>query len=162
MGEIEGQRGVWAYVEGGMGGVSKSLAACAVAHGAEILTEREVVSIDVKDGAAVGVTMRKRSELEEKEGGGMKRKLGGPTGGFGEEHIRAKFVMSNATPKVTFLDLIEEKELPEEFKNAVKGIDYSSATMKINGLAESSFNYYHFCVFFCFFLLFDFLSLPPS
>jgi len=38
MGEIEGHRHSWCYVEGGMGGVSAAIAASAQSHGAEIVT----------------------------------------------------------------------------------------------------------------------------
>jgi len=48
--------------------------------------------------------------------------------------ISSKFVMSNATPKITFQDLINKEHLPEEFLKSIQGIDYRSATMKINGL----------------------------
>lgn len=109
MGEVEGQRGVWAYVEGGMGGVSKALALCARSHGADILTNQEVSSISVKDGKACGIVLKN-----------------------GEE-VTANVVLSNATPKVTFLDLLSSKDLPTDFLDSVKAIDYSSATMKING-----------------------------
>jgi len=109
MGEVEGQRGVWAYVEGGMGGVSKALSLCAQSHGAEIRTSQEVSSITSRNGKAAGLVLKS-----------------------GEE-IKAKVVLSNATPKVTFLDLLEENSLSEDFVKSVRAIDYSSATMKING-----------------------------
>jgi len=38
MGCIDGHRGVWAYVQGGMGLVSQSIANCARSHGATIFT----------------------------------------------------------------------------------------------------------------------------
>ena len=38
MGETEGRRHSWSYVEGGMGGVSSAIAASAKSHGAEIVT----------------------------------------------------------------------------------------------------------------------------
>ena len=40
MGEIEGIKGGWGYVEGGMGAVSGSIANAARSHGATILTEK--------------------------------------------------------------------------------------------------------------------------
>lgn len=38
MGETEGRRHSWSYVEGGMGGVSSAIAASAQSHGTEIFT----------------------------------------------------------------------------------------------------------------------------
>lgn len=39
MGELEGHRNSWGYVEGGMGRVSAAIAAAAQSHGAEITTD---------------------------------------------------------------------------------------------------------------------------
>ena len=41
-------------------------------------------------------------------------------------------VVSNVDPKRTFLKLMDPKDLPPEFVAAIKRIDYSSATVKIN------------------------------
>src|SRR6185295_10712679 len=46
--------------------------------------------------------------------------------------IMAPRVASNADANVTFVQLIDPKELPAEFLSAVKGIDYSSASLKVN------------------------------
>lgn len=40
MGELEKEMGAWGYVEGGMGGVSKSIANAARSLGADIFTEQ--------------------------------------------------------------------------------------------------------------------------
>jgi phytoene dehydrogenase-like protein len=46
-------------------------------------------------------------------------------------------VASNADCNVTFLKLLDPKELPEDFRSQVGNIDYSSASLKINvALAE--------------------------
>ena len=45
MGDIVGQRGVWAYVEGGMGSVSEAIAKCARSHGASIFTSKVRIAI---------------------------------------------------------------------------------------------------------------------
>src|SRR5918993_1544397 len=55
MGESGGARGVWAYVRGGMGGLTQALASVAREAGAEIRTNAEVARILVRDGKAVGV-----------------------------------------------------------------------------------------------------------
>jgi phytoene dehydrogenase-like protein len=57
MGTIGGQRGVWAYVEGGMGALCDALAAAARAAGAELRTDAEVVSIRCRAGRACGVAL---------------------------------------------------------------------------------------------------------
>ena len=40
MGELEGIKGAWGYVEGGMGAVSMAIARSAASHGAEIYTNK--------------------------------------------------------------------------------------------------------------------------
>ncbi|MCX8138551.1 MAG: NAD(P)/FAD-dependent oxidoreductase [Thermogemmata sp.] len=108
MGECNGVRGVWGYVRGGMGMIAQSLAAAARSFGAKIRTDAEVIRILIRDGQAQGVALRDGTEL------------------------RARQIASNADPHVTFLRLIEEKELPPEFVSAIRRIDFSSATVKIN------------------------------
>jgi len=108
MGECNGVRGVWGYVRGGMGMIAESLAAAARSYGAEIRTNAEVIRILVRAGRVEGVALQDGTEL------------------------RARQIASNADAHVTFLRLLEEKELPPEFVAAVRRIDYSSATVKIN------------------------------
>jgi phytoene dehydrogenase-like protein len=108
MGECDGVRGVWGYVRGGMGTISNSIAAAARKHGAEILTNADVGRIVVKDGRVAGVALKDGTEF------------------------LASRVASGADANVTFLKLLDSKELPDEFVAAIRRIDYSSATVKIN------------------------------
>ena len=64
MGTLGGHRGVWAYVEGGMGRLSDALAAAAREAGAELRTDAEVVSIHARDGRACGVTLASGETLD--------------------------------------------------------------------------------------------------
>src|SRR6201999_3218268 len=58
LGELNGVKGSWGHVVGGVGGVTGGgLAASARAAGAEIRTDAEVVSIDVEGERVVGVTL---------------------------------------------------------------------------------------------------------
>ena len=108
MGECDGVRGVWGYVRGGMGGISNAIAGAAREKGAEIRTGAEVVKIVVKDGAARGVVLRDGTE------------------------IQATRVASGADANVTFLKLMSSDDLPADFLEAVRHLDYSSASCKIN------------------------------
>ncbi len=108
MGTAGGARGVWGYVEGGMGALTQALRRAAEAAGVTIRTDAEVAQIEVRDGRACGV-----------------RLVSGET-------IAARSVASNATPEVTFRKLLESSVLPTAFREAVARIDYSSAVMKIN------------------------------
>ncbi|CAN5568047.1 NAD(P)/FAD-dependent oxidoreductase [soil metagenome] len=108
MGECNGVRGVWGYVRGGMGMISNSIAAAAKAHGTEIRTNAEVSRIIVKDSRVTGVALKDGTEFT------------------------AKKVASCADANVTFLKLMDRKDLPAEFVAQIERIDYSSATVKIN------------------------------
>ena len=108
MGECDGARGVWGYVRGGMGGISNAIAAAAREKGAEIRTNAEVAKILVKDGAVRGVALADGTE------------------------ILAPKVASGVDANVTFLKLMSAGELPADFVQAVRHIDYASASCKIN------------------------------
>ena len=47
--------------------------------------------------------------------------------------IKAPIVLSNATARVTFLNLLPKGSLSNVFENAVRKIDYASPVTKING-----------------------------
>jgi phytoene dehydrogenase-like protein len=108
MGECDGVRGVWGYVRGGMGGISNAIASAALEAGAEIRTSSEVSRILVKAGQAAGVVLKDGTE------------------------ISARRVASGADANVTFLKLLQGTDLPPDFLQAVRNIDYSSASLKIN------------------------------
>jgi phytoene dehydrogenase-like protein len=113
MGESGGLRGVWAFVRGGMGGLTQALAAAARDLGADIRCNAEVERILVRDGRAVGVALA------------------------GGDEYQAPIVASNADARVTFLRLLDRSVLPEAFVADVERISYASASLKINvALAE--------------------------
>lgn len=108
MGEVDGARGVWGYVQGGMGALPEALAAAARAHGAEIRTGARVARVRLRDGAADGVVLEDGTELP------------------------ARRVASGADATVTLLGLVGEEHLAPEVAAAVRAIDYGSASLKIN------------------------------
>ncbi|CAM6103639.1 unnamed protein product [Calypogeia fissa] len=116
MGETNGARGIWSYVEGGMGGVSSAIAQAAVEAGATLITNAEVEQFLVED--TLGVQ-------------GGSHSVAGVLLTDGTE-VRAQKVLSNATPAVTFLKLLPDGVLPESFLSEIKSIDYKSGTTKIN------------------------------
>jgi len=108
MGAVDGHRGLWGFVRGGMGAIAEAIASAARAAGATIRAGADVERILVKGGRAAGVVL----------GGG--------------EEIRARLVVSNADPKRTFLGLVGEQELDAEFARQVKNIRMEGCVMKIN------------------------------
>jgi phytoene dehydrogenase-like protein len=108
MGECNGVRGVWGYVRGGMGGISEALAASARKHGAEIRVNAPVGRILTHADQVRGVALADGTE------------------------ILAPRVASNADANVTFFRLMDSGELPNEFVESLRRIDYNSASLKIN------------------------------
>jgi phytoene dehydrogenase-like protein len=113
MGEAGGARGVWGYVQGGMGGLAASLSAACHDLGVDIRRESPVRSILTDRGRAIGVRLEDGSQID------------------------AKFVASSVDAHLTFEKFLTPSELPEYFREAVARIDYASASAKINlALAE--------------------------
>ena len=108
MGGVGGHRGLWGFVRGGMGAVSEAIAASAKAKGAEIRTNATVSRILVRDGRAWGVALESGEEIE------------------------AGMVASNLDPKLTFLWLLEERDLPSEFVEDIKTFRIEGTSCKIN------------------------------
>lgn len=110
MGEVNGIKGMWGHVKGGMGGVSQALERSATEAGVEIFTSTPVKSIDVHDGRVRGVSL---------ESG---------------EAIEADVVLSNTSPLVTMLDLLDENVLPERVvTHFKKNWNCESASTKASG-----------------------------
>ncbi len=103
--ELQGFAG---HVIGGMGAITQAMASACRALGVEIRTSSPVARIDVRHGQAQGVTLEDGTE------------------------IAARLVLSNADPKRTFLGLVEQRELPEDFREAVRGIKMDGPCAKVN------------------------------
>jgi phytoene dehydrogenase-like protein len=111
IGDLSDVPGKWFYVQGGMGGVTRSLAVAARDAGVHIRVGADVRRILVEKGGAVGV----EAVIE------------GRT-----ERIATKAVVSSADAYQTFVRLADPSDLPPDFLDGVKGIDYSSPTWKVN------------------------------
>lgn len=117
MGGVNGHRGRWGYVRGGMGGLSDAIMKSGLKHGVEYFTNADVARILVEGNVARGVLLTDGTE------------------------IRSRFVVSNADPSVTFQQLLEKGVLPSDFLTAVQKIDYSSATSKINIILDGELKF---------------------
>jgi phytoene dehydrogenase-like protein len=106
-GEDEKQ-GFSGHVMGGMGSITRAMSAACAELGVEIRTDSPVARILVSNARATGV------ELED------------------GTRIDAKVVVSNADPKRTFLGMLEEDELPEDFVRSVKSIRMNGPSAKVN------------------------------
>ncbi len=112
MGETGGARGVWAYVEGGMGALSEAIADAARAAGATLRTDAPVARIRVEAGRARGVVLEDGRE------------------------IAARCVVSGADPRHTLLGLVGAGELPEELVQELEALDFRSPSLKINAALD--------------------------
>ena len=108
MGSVGGKRGLWGFVRGGMGAVSEAIAASARSHGAEIRTTAAVERIEVRNGRAHSVVL---------EGG---------------EEIEASVIASNLDPRLTFLRLIDAKQVPSDFLERIRTFRSEGTSAKIN------------------------------
>ncbi|KGL95455.1 Pyridine nucleotide-disulfide oxidoreductase domain-containing protein 2, partial [Charadrius vociferus] len=109
MGELEGQKGAWGYVAGGMGALSQAIAGAAAARGAHIFTEKAVCHVLLgRDGRAQGVALQDGTE------------------------VKSKLVLSNASPQITFLELTPQEDLPKDFVQRIQQVDTRSPVTKIN------------------------------
>jgi phytoene dehydrogenase-like protein len=109
IGDIGGEQvGAWGFPRGGMGGVSKALAASARSFGAEIRTSSPVTSIVTKDGATTGVVL---------EGG---------------EELFAPVVVATTHPAIAFLRLVDRDALPADFVSDIERWKSRSGTVKVN------------------------------
>jgi phytoene dehydrogenase-like protein len=108
MGEIDGAFRSWGIPRGGTGGVAEAIASAARAAGAEIRTDAPVERIAVDDGRATGVVLSS-----------------------GEE-IRSRKVLSSADVWKTFLELVEERELDDDFVTEVRRYKFRGSSGKVN------------------------------
>ncbi|KAI4298375.1 hypothetical protein L6164_031946 [Bauhinia variegata] len=121
MGETDGDRNVWSHVEGGMGAVSLAISNAAKEAGVQIETNAEVSQLMVDDsGKANGVLLADGTR------------------------VHSSVVLSNATPYKTFMELVPQDCLSDDFLLAIKNSDYSSGTTKIN-VAVDKLPQFHCC-----------------
>ena len=101
-----------AFVKGGIGALSETLAAAARAHGTEIRTGAEVARILVEDGTAIGLLLADGQE------------------------IPARCVISALDPHRTFFDLVGAPRLGPEFNRKVANIQMRGTTATLHLLLD--------------------------
>lgn len=107
MGEHEGAGG-WGFIKGGMGAITQALASSAREKGVDIVTGAPIREVRVQNGRATAVSTTK-----------------------GETYA-AKTIISNASAKTLYLDLVGETHLPEEVVREIKGYRTFSTAFKMN------------------------------
>jgi phytoene dehydrogenase-like protein len=108
MGEHDGMFGAWAFHKGGNGGFTQVLARAAQAYGAEIRLESPVANVITKNGRAVGVALDDGTEFY------------------------ADTVVSALDPRRTFLELVEQRELPTDLVENINRFRFQGTSAKVN------------------------------
>ncbi|MFI5099376.1 MAG: phytoene desaturase family protein [Actinomycetes bacterium] len=104
----DGQTGAWGFPRGGMGAVTGALASAARSFGAEIRTEAPVASITTRAGSVTGVVLESGEELT------------------------APTVVTTAHPQISFLRLLDRRDLPADFVEEIETWKSRSGTVKVN------------------------------
>ncbi len=108
MGEIDGAFRAWGFCKGGTGTISMAIARAAESFGAEIRCEAEIDHIHIKNGKAVGVVMENGDEL------------------------KAPIIVSSLDPHRTFMRMVGESHLDEDFVRSINRFQYRGSSGKVN------------------------------
>jgi len=108
MGEIDGAFRSWGLSRGGTGAISNAIADAAREFGAEIRTEAPIAKILLKNGQAKGVVLANGDE------------------------IHADVVSSSVDPRLTFMKMVGEEHLPDDFTDDLKRYKYRGSSGKVN------------------------------
>ena len=108
MGEIDGAFRSWGLSRGGTGAISNAIADAGREAGVEIRTEAPIEKIILKNGAAKGVVLKNGDE------------------------IYADVVSSSVDPRLTFMKMVGEEHLPEDFTGDLKRYKYRGSSGKVN------------------------------
>jgi phytoene dehydrogenase-like protein len=108
MGMSTGYRGRWTYLRGAMGAFTQALKHVACRAGVTVRTGAEVAQIRVVGGRAVGIALQSGEEID------------------------ATYILSNADPKRTYLKLVDQSDLPTDYRRAIDAIKIESPVLKIN------------------------------
>ena len=108
MGSVGGKRGLWGFVRGGMGAVSNAIADSARGRGAEIRTSAPVKHIKIAGGRATGIVLESGEEID------------------------APVIASSLTPHVTFLGLVDPRNLPPDLLEGIRKFRSEGTSCKIN------------------------------
>ena len=108
MGDIDGAFRAWGFQRGGTGEVSMAIARSAEHFGVNIKTETAVSNIIIKNNKAIGVALENGDEFH------------------------SDIVISGLDPKQTFLKLVNENELPNDFVKDIKNFRIRGSSGKVN------------------------------
>ena len=107
-GEVNGKQGAWGHAIGGMGAITRAMAAEAKRLGVEIRLQTSVAEVTVESGRATGVVL---------ESG---------------EKVSAKHIVSGIHPQLLYGKLIDASHLDADFNRRIAGYKSGSGTLRMN------------------------------
>src|SRR5262249_7917626 len=107
-GEVNGKKRAWGHAVGGMGAITRAMAAAAASHGVEIETGAPVREVVIERGRACGVVL-----------------------GDGRL-VRATAVAANVNPKLLYTSMVASETLDPDFLRRMRGWRCGSGTFRIN------------------------------
>ena len=107
-GEVNGKKGAWGHVPGGMGAITQAMSAAVREAGGEIVTDAPISQVLVENGRAVGLRLASGGE------------------------VRAKRVIANLGPKPLFDRLVPKDAVPDDFVRAMDGYQGGSGSLRMN------------------------------
>ena len=107
-GETNGKSGVWGHAIGGMGAITRAMAAECRARGVTILTDAPVAQLRMENGLAIGAVLEDGREF------------------------RARCVVSNLNPKLLYQRLVPQEAQPEELRERIVRYRCGSGTFRMN------------------------------
>ena len=108
LGEVNGKRGAWGHAIGGMGAITPAMAKACAAQGVDIRVNVPVREVIVEKGRATGVACEDGTAF------------------------RARTIVSNLNPRLTFQRLVDPALLPEDFRARIAGYRMGSGTFRMN------------------------------
>jgi phytoene dehydrogenase-like protein len=108
----DGRVGAWGFPRGGMGAVTRAMAAAARSFGADVRTGARVVEITTAGGRATGVLLADGTALP------------------------AATVVTTAHPAVSFLQLVDRSALPPDFVTDIERYRSRSGVVKVNCVVD--------------------------
>jgi phytoene dehydrogenase-like protein len=107
-GEVNGNKGSWGHVVGGMGSITRMMAEACAEQGVEINLNSPVEQVLVDGGRAIGVRLKSGEEM------------------------RAKRIIANVGPKLLYGQMVPRAELPEDFARRIDGYACGSGSFRMN------------------------------
>ena len=107
-GEVNGKSGTWGHAIGGMGAITQAMQAECEARGVELIANADVAAVSVKQGRAVGATLRDGREFS------------------------ARCVASNLNPRLLYRQLVAPEHLDEDTRERIARYRCGSATFRMN------------------------------